>query len=167
MLTLVDTVGHEWTIEQSNALLGASEQLCVEAGGLIRETRAARAASVAVRRRIRIPAIHGGTEDVNPALTNTRRFLIRSKLADGQLPVEPVARLWGGPGRGESCDGCEAKIQPPCLIMEAVTTVGRALLLHVECFYIWDAERQTSRHRDRADTPIAGSVWGGDATPGC
>jgi len=156
MLTLVETAGHAWTIEQSNALLCASRELCLEAGELIQSTRATRAASVAVRRAIQVPAIHGGAEDGNPAPTNARRVLIRGKLVEGRLPVEPVARLWGGPGRGEPCDGCEAKIQPPCLIMEAVTTLGRALLLHVECFYIWDAERQTSRQRECADTSVAG-----------
>src|SRR5262245_25718006 len=128
MLTLVDPLSHDWTIARSNTLLSASQKLCVEAGGLIQSTRAARTASVAVRRTIRVPSIRGGAEDGS---TTARRSLIRRKIVDGRLPVEPVARLWGGPGRGEPCDGCEAGVQPPGLIMEAVTTVGRALQLHV------------------------------------
>jgi hypothetical protein len=35
------------------------------------------------------------------------RLLIRSKLADGRLPVNGIPRMWGGPGAGESCDACE------------------------------------------------------------
>src|SRR5262245_7221629 len=138
MVVIVDTRGHERAMAQSKALLQASQKLCAEAGVLRKSTRAARASSVSIRRMISVPSIRGGVQDGNSAdedgnstHNEARRALIREKLAGGQLPLDPVDRLWGGPGRGELCDGCGAKVQPPALIMEALTTMGRALRLHV------------------------------------
>jgi hypothetical protein len=74
----------------------------------------------------------------------TLRALIRTKLADGRLPTEPMPRVWGGPGNGERCDACEKIITSKELIMEGLPAGGaRSLIqLHVECFYIWDTERR-------------------------
>jgi hypothetical protein len=34
------------------------------------------------------------------------RLMIQEKLADGRLPHDHIPRVWGGPGNGETCDGC-------------------------------------------------------------
>ena len=73
----------------------------------------------------------------------TLRALIRDKLADGRLPHDHIPRLWGGPGAGETCDACEEKITALGLVMEGIAIDGhKPLQLHVECFYLWDAERR-------------------------
>jgi hypothetical protein len=37
----------------------------------------------------------------------TLRLMIQEKLADGRLPNNHIPRIWGGPGNGEICDGCD------------------------------------------------------------
>jgi hypothetical protein len=71
------------------------------------------------------------------------RIIIRQKLADGRLPHDSIPRLWGGPGAGEVCDGCDEKIAISVLVMEGISVGGRKpLQLHVQCFYLWDVERR-------------------------
>jgi hypothetical protein len=74
---------------------------------------------------------------------NPRRALIRSKLADGRLPVNSIPRVWGGHGDGEICDACEQVVTKDQLVMEGISLAGgrKPLQLHTECFYLWDAER--------------------------
>ena len=71
------------------------------------------------------------------------RALIRRKLADGRLPQNSIPRVWGKPGRGETCDACNQKVGENQFVMEAVSTdlTKRALQFHVECLYLWDTER--------------------------
>jgi hypothetical protein len=74
---------------------------------------------------------------------DSTRLLIRQKLADGRLPYNSIPRLWGGPGAGETCDACEEKVAIPALVMEGIAIGGhKPLQLHVQCFYLWDAERR-------------------------
>lgn len=79
---------------------------------------------------------------------HTLHLLIRSKLADGQLPQDSIPRMWGGPGNGESCDACEETITKAQFVMEGVSNSegGRGVQLHVRCFQVWDAERQVPGH---------------------
>lgn len=73
---------------------------------------------------------------------DTLRLLIRRKLAQGDLPQDSIPRFWGGPANGEECDACEETITSAQFIMEAIsTTTNQGLQLHVECFYLWDEER--------------------------
>jgi hypothetical protein len=74
----------------------------------------------------------------------TLRRLIRSKLADGRLPVNSIPRFWGGAGAGEMCDACEEIITKDQFVMEGFALVGgrRPLQLHVGCFHLWDDERR-------------------------
>lgn len=70
------------------------------------------------------------------------RTMVRRKLADGSLPHDSIPRFWGGPSDGEECDACGEVINAQQLLMEAVRTLNnQGLQLHVECFYIWDLER--------------------------
>jgi hypothetical protein len=71
------------------------------------------------------------------------RSAVRRKLASGELPYDHIPRFWGGPSDGESCDICEEAIQAPHVLMEAISTLtNQGLQFHVECFYVWDSERQ-------------------------
>ena len=75
------------------------------------------------------------------------RALIRTKLRDGQLPLNSVSRFWGGPPNGERCDACDRLITGP-LVIEGIASLvaGRqSLQMDVECFAIWDEERQEPR----------------------
>ena len=70
------------------------------------------------------------------------RHLIRGKLASGALPHDHIPRFWGGPSDGEQCDACETAIRADQLLMECISTqTNQGLQFHVECFYIWDSER--------------------------
>jgi len=70
------------------------------------------------------------------------RLLIRRKLAAGRLPYDNIPRIWGGPGTGEECDACEELIRTDQFLMEGISTAdNQGLQLHVECFYLWDEER--------------------------
>ena len=77
----------------------------------------------------------------------TLRLMIREKLADGRLQHNHIPRVWGGPGAGETCDGCEEIVTKEQMIMEGVDDVGSGVQFHVACFYVWDVERQVAGHK--------------------
>jgi hypothetical protein len=72
------------------------------------------------------------------------RLLILSKLADGRLPMNSIPRVWGGPGNGEICDGCETIVTKDELIMEGspLASGKGPLQFHAQCFWIWEDERR-------------------------
>ena len=73
------------------------------------------------------------------------RLIVRRKLQDGRLPYDSMPRFWGGPGDGEHCDVCDTLITKEQLVMEGIASVftnEKPVQFHVQCFYIWDAERQ-------------------------
>lgn len=72
------------------------------------------------------------------------RLLIREKLVDGRLPSEPMPRVWGGPGNGETCDACDQRVVKPELVIEGQTKQGRAVFFHPRCFNAWQEERGCS-----------------------
>ena len=74
------------------------------------------------------------------------RLVIRVKLADGRLPHDSIPRLWGGPGNEETCDACDEVVTKPQMLMEGIGATGFGVQMHVQCFYLWDAERQVSGH---------------------
>jgi hypothetical protein len=70
------------------------------------------------------------------------RDLIRERLADGRLPYTPIPRTWGGPGSGETCDGCGKTVTTAQLVIENLDAGGRGVQFHVACFHVWDVERR-------------------------
>lgn len=70
------------------------------------------------------------------------RLRIQDRLAAGHLPYEPQPRVWGGPGHGETCDGCGETITRTQMGIEIPDATGRGIQLHVACFHIWEVERQ-------------------------
>ena len=70
------------------------------------------------------------------------RSLIQEKLVAGRLPYTSIPRLWGGPGSGETCDGCEETVTKDQLVLENLDAVGAGVQFHVSCFHVWEAERQ-------------------------
>jgi hypothetical protein len=81
------------------------------------------------------------------------RLLIQDKLADGRLPSAPIPRVWGGPGHGETCDGCGETVTNAQLVMEGPDGTGRGTQFHVGCFHVWDVERQLPRHEPNVRLP--------------
>jgi hypothetical protein len=77
------------------------------------------------------------------------RLLIQEKLADGRLPHAPIPRIWGGPGNGETCDGCGETVTKAQTLMENLDAAGRGVTFHVACFYVWDVARRIYEQRDR------------------
>ena len=74
------------------------------------------------------------------------RVLIKEKLADGRLPHDHIPRMWGGPGNGETCYGCDELVTRAQMLMEGIDTLGHGVQFHVACFYLWDTERQVPGH---------------------
>jgi hypothetical protein len=71
------------------------------------------------------------------------RALIKSKLTDGSLPHDSIPRMWSGSGNGEICDACSLVIEKAQFVMEGSADVSKRTQLHVQCFFLWDAERTT------------------------
>lgn len=68
--------------------------------------------------------------------------MVRRKLAAGELPHDSIPRFWGGPSAGEVCDACAEVVAAEELLMEAISTANnQGIQFHVECFYLWDSER--------------------------
>jgi hypothetical protein len=66
---------------------------------------------------------------------------------DGRLPYNSIPRVWGGPGNGEVCDGCEEIVTKDEFVIEgiALTNGRKPLQLHVKCYYLWEDERKRDR----------------------
>lgn len=73
------------------------------------------------------------------------RLMIQEKLADGRLPHEHTPGIWGGPGNGETCDGCGETVTKAQMVME-LSTKNSGVHFHVACFHVWDAERRVLGH---------------------
>ena len=74
------------------------------------------------------------------------QLIIRQKLHNGTLPYNSIPRVWGGPGNGEACDGCDAIITKDEWVIEGIALAGgrKPLQLHTECFHLWEQERRMS-----------------------
>ena len=74
--------------------------------------------------------------------------LIQQKLDDGRLPHNSIPRVWGGPGRGETCQACDEVVNARQVIMEGISSDGKhtGVQFHVKCFYLWDTLRQFDGH---------------------
>ena len=70
-------------------------------------------------------------------------LMIRQKLADGRLPLNSIPRVWGGPGKDETCDACDGDISQDQFVIEDISLAGgrKPLQLHVECFSTGERER--------------------------
>lgn len=78
------------------------------------------------------------------------RLIIRRKLGTGDLPQDSISRFWGGISNGEDCDACNEAIRPDQLIVEAISTMtNQGIQFHIQCFYVWDAERDPPGRLDR------------------
>ena len=75
--------------------------------------------------------------------TDALRLLIRSKLADGRLPVNGIPKVWGGPGHDEMCAACESSVTKDEFIIEGISleSAEGMLKLHAKCFWLWENER--------------------------
>jgi hypothetical protein len=76
----------------------------------------------------------------------TLRNMIREKLADGRLPHNHISLMWGGPGNGETCDGCGETVTKAQMVMEGLSAKDRGVQFHITCFHVWEAERQVLGH---------------------
>ena len=68
------------------------------------------------------------------------RPLIREKLANGRLPHDRLAKVWGGKGRGEMCLACDTPVQSGEFVMEGIGGDWEEVHFHVRCFYLWHSE---------------------------
>lgn len=70
------------------------------------------------------------------------RHLIHGKLVDNRLPVDSFPKTWAGLGNGEMCAACDDVISGRQFVMEGPGRGARTLVFHVQCFHLWDEERQ-------------------------
>jgi hypothetical protein len=94
------------------------------------------------------------------------RLLIQGKLADGRLPRAPIPRVWGGPGHGETCDGCGERVTNAQMVVENLDAAGCGVQFHVACFHVWNVERQVPRHQPGARLPARSAFRTPDARAG-
>ena len=83
------------------------------------------------------------------------RRIIRNKLTNGGLPHDSIPRMCGGPGAGETCNGCDEIVTKPQMVMEGINDAGRGIKMHVQCFYVWDNERRAVGHEPSAPSGSA------------
>ena len=74
--------------------------------------------------------------------TEAIRALIRVKLRDGRLPSDGIPIALGRPGNGHKYDGCDEVVAITLLMME-LTKDSKSVLLHGDCYIIWNTERLT------------------------
>ena len=67
---------------------------------------------------------------------------IREKLWQRILPADEPVRLWGGPGSGLLCDGCDAVIASSETEHEVEMPDGHSLRFHVACAGLWRVLKQ-------------------------
>lgn len=72
---------------------------------------------------------------------------IRRKLSDGRLPYQRAATIFGGPGRGGHCEGCDAPLLRTQLVMEIPRRDEPLAHLHGDCFQLWEVLRREPRDR--------------------
>jgi hypothetical protein len=84
------------------------------------------------------------------------RLLIQEKLADGRLPIAPLPRAWGGPGNGQTCDGCSEPVTEAQTVVEHLDGPGRGV--SVSCRVLSRLECRASGGRARARRPSSGSL---------
>jgi hypothetical protein len=70
------------------------------------------------------------------------RQLIRHLLEDGRLPRDRTIELWQGDSFGHTCDGCGLAIATADKMSLICADDWRAFRFHVDCFQVWDSERQ-------------------------
>jgi hypothetical protein len=68
------------------------------------------------------------------------RYLIREKLADGRLPQESLAKVWGGEGLGEMCLACDTPVKSNEFVVKGIGANEKAVQFHVRCLYYWHSE---------------------------
>jgi hypothetical protein len=90
---------------------------------------------------------------------------IRQKLENGTLPLNSIRRIWGGPGKEETCDACEGIISKDELVIEGISLAEarKPLQLHVECFHLRERERRAIASRTPAHPEIRVGEAGQDA----
>jgi len=93
------------------------------------------------------------------------RLLIQEKLADGRLPSAPLPRALGGPGNGQTCDGCSEAVTEAQTVVEHLDGPGRGVRFHVACFHVWNVERQTAGLVPGARLPARSAFRAADARP--
>lgn len=87
---------------------------------------------------------------------------VRELMKVGKLPRHRPARLWGGPGSGESCDVCGKTIGTGELEMELqFTSEGGTgtgnYHAHARCLAVWERELQSGGTNGRP-LPEEGNV---------
>ena len=69
------------------------------------------------------------------------RRRIREKLATGQLPRKPPAKVWAGTATRKTCAACEAVIEESDIEIEMEAAPGETFYLHRRCHEMWSEER--------------------------
>jgi hypothetical protein len=83
--------------------------------------------------------------------------LIREKLADGRLPHNSIARVWGRAAANEVCVACDRATAQYQFVMEGIGAAMKAFQFHVRCFYYWDSVRKLAGRYPLADPGIIGA----------
>jgi hypothetical protein len=70
-------------------------------------------------------------------MATSRADRVAVRIADGDLPREPYARIIGDYGAARACDGCEERATRADFVLIVEYRVHRPLAFHHECFLAW------------------------------
>ena len=71
--------------------------------------------------------------------------LVRQKIANRRLPLTRAVSVRHMCGDGRPCDACDVPItRGEALVLAIVSLEWISVRFHVDCYGVWDAERQAS-----------------------
>ena len=70
-------------------------------------------------------------------MTTSRAERVAARIADGDLPREPYARIIGDYGAARACDGCDERTTRDDFVLIVEYRRHRPLAFHQECFLAW------------------------------
>src|SRR5262245_56213476 len=130
----------EWLYAQARRLRNDSRRAIDRADHVVAAAQTSRRDISAARllsRDRRAMRLRGGSDAAPSVKVTSVAKLIFAKVVDGRLPSGLPAQTWGGPGRGQACEGCDRHIGASEVEIEVALAGGRTIGLHPLCFRLW------------------------------
>lgn len=82
-------------------------------------------------------------------LENDLRLIARQRIAQGELPRDVPAGMWGGDGTDQPCSLCDKAIhraELECEVEVKLNDLLRTFRFHILCHAMWEAECVRAAH---------------------
>ncbi len=98
--------------------------------------------------------IREATRDQDP------RLLIQRKIRDGRLPRDRAATIFGAPGVGGCCDGCDTPLETTQLVMSVPWPSKKTFAhLRADCCQLWKAVEDDAMTESRPECCCCGGLY--------